>query len=256
MVKFHFKAMRNQPGKLLGLWALPGIVQLITKLLLGLTDDQEAALNAGHNFLYRYFNPMLPFRGADGLPIRLNGLWLYPLFGDFRVATGPGGIGIPLVMSQPPVVAASEMMFNRDLRSGKAIINENDTVAMVAFKEASHFLLKTAPAPPMIGTDALRLYRAATGESGESVNVLIGNIFFGLPISKPGMSRRAVFDLVKERLGDKEAESARAIVDYYNEIGKKRYNPKTGKVGQKPIYMDSVRESMQHDRERALEAAR
>lgn len=237
-IKITLKAMREHPGRVLAVYAAPAIINLAARTMWGVTDDEMRILNSHaqrRSLIDRYFQPVM-FRDSAGMVHTLDLRWTMPLASDFRVQTGPGGIGVPFMLKQPIFGPAFETMFNRELYSGRDISNE----PLTFWQSAAHIVWESLPVPS-IGTRApMRLYRAGTGESGENLIQVVLKEVFGVSIMPRYASKAESYRLVREALGDRAARRAVKLIEAYNRLRRPGTTPMSGQsVGQS--YSRSVR---------------
>jgi len=229
MIRINLQGARDRPGRMLAMWMLPGLLSMASAAILGLTDEELDLLNQGMNRrakglaggisapIDRYFQPLLPWRDRHGRVQTLDLRWTFPLANDFRVSTGPGGIGLPHVFAMPPARILGEIMHNVDMYTGKPLTYEGDTATEAWGRVAAHVWKGAAPVPTIASRGAVRLYEAATnGSASDFVKVLVKELF-GVTINAPYISRDDAFRLVKQRFGEDKAREMNQIIDLYNE---------------------------------------
>jgi N12 class adenine-specific DNA methylase len=238
MVKITIKAAREHPMRVMALYAVPGILNFASKIMLGVTDEEMTILDTDRQrspkgplgfvqgSIDRYFQPIMPWRGSDGLLRTWDMRWIMPLASDFRTATGPGGVGVPFLFSQPFVKPSLEVMFNRSLWTGQDVIDDS-SAASSAWSAAKYVAWESAPVPTIARKGVLRIFRAATGESGEEFIPVLLKEVFGIRITRSYANKSAAYDAVHESLGERNGRRAVKLIEFYNRYKSDREKPIT-----------------------------
>lgn len=226
-MKIVLKGMREHPGRVLAMYAAPAMINMSARLMFGVTDEEMQILNTHpqrRSLIDRYFQPVF-YRDSAGIVHTLDLRWSMPLASDFRVATGAGGLAIPFTMKQPLFGPMFEVMFNRESYSGREL---NDGEPLTFWKAAAHIVWESAPIPTIAHRAPLRLYRAATGESGENfVQVLLKEVF-GVSMMPRYATKSSAYRLVREAINDKAARRAVKLIEAYNRLRRPGSSPISG----------------------------
>ena len=226
-LKITAKGMREHPGRVLAFYAFPYVLNAVTRLVFGVTDDEMAILNTDrqrHTWADRYFQPVA-FRDGRGRVRTLDLRWIFPLANDFRVATGPGGFGVPFLLNQPLARPLLEVMFNRSEWTGRDLSSSSEGLAL--WEAASHVAWQSAPIPSLGQRGALRLYRAVRGESDEEFIPVLLKEVFGISITRRYATKAEAYRLVRRALGEQAAQRAGRLIEYYNRYRWERAGPIT-----------------------------
>jgi len=259
-VNLHYA--RTRPGRLLMMWLLPGLTTLLTSVILGLEDEEIALVNHGVRrktksplgrydpfaWMDRYFMPLLPWRDDQGRVRQLDLRWIFPLANDFRVNTGPGGFGIPLLLSQPLTKTGIEIAMNRSSWTGRDIAREHDEPVEKVRAIAKHVFEGVIPLPTITTRGARRIYLAATGDERYPLIKTILKELFGINVSAPWIRREDAFRMLKEMKGEKAAKAFEVALTAYNEIYRSDRD--------KRIKSRAVSQSLRQGRRRELRSAR
>lgn len=216
-IKIELKAMRERPGTVLGLYAAPALMHLAARVIYGVTDDEMRLLDAHpqrKSIFDRYFQPVV-YRDSRGVLHTWDLRFVFPLANEFRVATGPGGIGIPFLMKQPWFGPLVDVARNQDAFTGRKI---SAGEALTTWEAIAHVVWKSAPLPSIATRAPLRIYRAATGESGENLFMVVLKEVFGVSIMPRYASKSQAYKLVRNAVGDRAAGRAVQLIDAYQKL--------------------------------------
>lgn len=256
-IKITIKGMREHPGRVLAYYALPGVIHLTSRLLLGVTDDEMKILNTSRSrdaqgpfgwlqgWNDRYFQPILPLpRDKQGRLHTMDMRYLYWLGNEMRVATGPGGIGIPHIMRQPLFGPLAELWPNVTAYGGREIMDRNDPAIVQLWDAAKHVAWGSIPAPKLATRSPFRIYEAATGRSGENLIKVLLKEVFGINILPQYASREEAFRLIKEAYGVAGGHRWERLLTFYERYA----HPKSA-----PITERGLRQSIASDERKAEE---
>jgi N12 class adenine-specific DNA methylase len=268
LIKINLRASRNRPGRLFALWALPGLLSMAARIILGIDDEEEELLNQSLNrigrgvtgpwnaAIDRYFQPIVPWRDRHGRLQTLDLRWTFPLANDFRVQTGPGGIGIPFVFAMPHVSAALELRYNVDEWTGKPIYADWKTDGENLAGILAHVWRSTVPLPTILTSGVERLYKSATGQSGQPLVSVVVKELLGISIRSPRITREDAFKLAKKKYGEAGVRAMEATLRYYNDKYRAGWDKKIRAGGVVSGALRSARNTERRERRRGTDAGR
>jgi len=213
-IQIQMRAM-TRPGsaaKLLGWWALPGVLTQFSRWATGMGDDEYEMANRKRG----YFEPLLPWRDADGSLPTLGLGYIIPLgseasrIGELLAGEHGGGINLPFALANPVAGDILEVFFNKDLFTGKPLSKPTDSLGTRVKNGVFHILRGAAPLPNILMGGQERIRRAFGPEPKESVVRAIGGALFGINVRKPYVGSREAYDsLVK--LAEQNPEVAKVM---------------------------------------------
>lgn len=258
-VKIYARAMRDQALRMLALFASMPLLTWLTRMNLGITDDEMDLINADprrrSSWVDRFFQPLIPVWNEDAQPMSVDLRWTFPLGDDFRLGNATGGWELPFATGQPWLSFLFEMGANRRNWMDRAIVDPESSAFTKLWQWSVHFIDSTAPIPPLVPSlrisagkvkahgGALEIFQAAIGQSREGVVRAVLREVFGIRVNDPWVRRADAFKLIKEAKGTEEAERYLELMTLYNEIYRSEYDT--------PIKPQAVRRSLKRDRKRA-----
>jgi hypothetical protein len=187
------RAAIRHPFKLAKWAAVPGALTALSKMYLGMSDDEEELVDAGRS----YFEPVLPVRDKRGAAETLDLRYIIPMANEINETFRGHGVRLPFLLQQPPLSGVADVVYNKDLFRGKPIWNPTDTRLTKMKKGVLHLLKETAPVPGMATYGRDRVRKALAGESEDTVVKAIAGALFGINIRKAYVGRRDAYAKLK-----------------------------------------------------------
>ncbi len=227
-LKINMRAMRDRPGTLLALYAIPGLIGMIAGLLLGISDEEMAVVNEdssrkGHpgpdRFFNTYFQPIIPWRDEDGKLQSIDLRWKFPFANEFRVQSGNNGIGVPFIFNTPAVDAVVEAMAGVSLYTGRRVTDEDGmNQAKLLFEHLMNAGGGLLPIPNMASRTFTNVYRTFLGDSEDTYAAAVAKGVFGLKLKTARPRRAEVLRIIQEQLGDDAHLQAEKMINLYNDL--------------------------------------
>ena len=221
-IKAHLGAMRNHPGRLMAVYAIPAALTLLTKVMLGLDDDELAAIAADRRKKgIGYFQPIIPVRDADGRVMRWDLRYIYPLtlFGN----AAPGGLEIPFLFQQPIGNAVLESYANKNLRSGGQIADPDDPVTTRLWDHGINIAKNLAPLPSLAMYHIPAIWAAMDEElPPRQLARMVVSALTGLTFTSVEINARDAVKVLRQKLDTENSDAFERFMELYNETYKKR----------------------------------
>lgn len=231
-VQWNIRGLRQHPGRLAMMWLAPGALTLLSILLLGLDDEERELADKGRT----YWQPLLPWKDTHGRAQTLDCQWIFPLANDFRVDTGPGGLGFTFLFGQPITKWALETAGAHDLFSGRRLYTPDDTPREKLQKFVAHTAATLTPLPNIATRGVPRIISESLRRQDESelLRTLLKEVL-GLNIRAPYVRRRDALAILRRHF---EAADVNAVADLL-EVWNEHYA-----VWDRPIRSGDIRQSM------------
>lgn len=169
-IRIAGRAAYHRPARLAAIAAMPGIMTLLTRLFTGDDEDEQYLQDVNRS----YFEPLMPWRDKDGRRATLDLRYIIPLGNDVPMLDyGLAGIEravgsreqMPALQQtqlgffgqQPLVGGGMEIMFNRNLFTGREIVNYDDSASTALAKRGYHLAADALPIPTFIAYGPKRL---------------------------------------------------------------------------------------------------
>jgi N12 class adenine-specific DNA methylase len=232
--KIMLRALRDRPGTVLALMALPGLLNQMSAITLGITDEEWEVINKDprrdgswgfERWMNRYFQPLIPIRGENGRARQLDLRWAFPLANDFRVDTGPGGYGTPLILNTPLTRAVGELWFNTDLYTGRDIAPEDADGQRRFTALLLNMIEELEPTPRMLTRTWRNLWDVLQNDTEQTWWVALAEGVFGAKIKDAKPSRQAVIEAIRQQLGPDAVLSWQKMAELYNTSYRRDFEP-------------------------------
>lgn len=266
-LKILLRQVRNHPGILMALYALPGLMNTMTSMILGISDEEWAVINsdprrsgswAGERFMERYFQPLLPLRGENGRLKSVDLRWSFPLANDFRVDTGPGGYAFPLIWNTPLTRAVGEMQGGHDLFTGRRVTPRESEGQQKFVDHMLNAIEELEPTPRMLTRTWRELWDVLQNDTEDAWWVALARGVFGAKIKEVRPSRQGVIKAMREQFGDDAVLSWSKMASLYNTTyrreGSRPINPRSVIRGK--VVRDARELQYEQQRETARERVR
>jgi hypothetical protein len=229
------RGVRNRAGTMAAMIAFPGLLTLATKLLLGVDDEEAELLQSGtlYDKINKYWQPLIPFRDSKGKLLRWDLRWIIPLVSDFRIQTGPGGIGFPLLFTEPVSNSLIELMMNREGYTGRDIFTRDASTAVHAAELTAYLARSLVPLPAIVTKGAVRIVEAARGGDEGYFLRTVAKEIFGVNIRAASVDRQTVYKILRQRHSRADQDGMRAIVKWWDNVY--RIPERPGKEARSPV---------------------
>lgn len=239
------RAVAERPFALTALFAMPGVVDWVSRIMAGISEEEEKILRSNQSYMERYFTPFLPWRDSNGKPLSFDLRYTLPLANDLLPQMREhGALYMPWFANGPLATSFVEFMSGHSQFTGRQF----ETVGERAGAVGANLI----PIPSLIKYGPQRITKAATGTSRSIPEAVTGaepgdpldeklredtayavmGVVTGLNVRRPYAGERDVLDAAAAAKQDGDLPLATAILRKWNQD----YRPRD----RKPLTMKKV----------------
>ena len=216
-VRIAGRGVAARPLRVATLASLPGILNCMSALAIGLSPDEKELIDKERN----YFEPLVPWRDEKGRTQVLDLRYIVPLANDIIPEERRGGIMVPWIFSGPAATAAIEQFTGKERFTGREFIREDMTFKERAAARMRTIALAAVPQPSFAYWGTKRIVGSITGDRDEHVaNAVIGSII-GLNVRSPHIAEKHIKQIIQNMIEESDWREAEILKDVWNE----RYKP-------------------------------
>lgn len=235
-VRIMARAAKERPVATLTMMALPGLMNFVSGLVAGVSDDEDKILRASQGGMEKYFTPYLPWRDAKGRPLTLDLRYIYPLANDILpTVSNHGAIRLPWLMSGPVPQTIVEQLSGRNLFTGKEFEG--------AGARAGAAVSNLAPVPSLVKSAPKRIAKSLGGSptAEDAAYAIVGSVA-GLNARQPYAAERDVLAAAAAAWEDGDTGLAQDILQTWND----KYRPDY----LRPMTLNRVTAKIERDRKK------
>jgi len=216
-VRIAGRGVAERPFRVAAIAAMPGILQYMSAIALGLNPDEKELIDAEKG----YFEPLVPWRDEKGRTQTMDLRYIFPLANDIVPEERRGGVMVPWILSGPAATTAIEQASGKERFTGKEFIREGMTFKERVLARGATIARASLPHPSIAYWGAKRIAGSITGDRNEHVaNAIIGSLL-GLNVQSPYVTEKHVKQVVQNMVDGGDWREAEILLDVWNE----RYKP-------------------------------
>lgn len=233
-IRIMGRGAKERPIATATMMAMPGLLNFVSGVVAGVTDDEDEILRASQGFMEKYFTPYLPWRDSKGRPLTLDLRYIYPLANDLLPdISNHGALRIPWLMNGPIPTTIVEQLSGRRLFTGKEFKGTGDRLAAAASN--------LAPLPSVVKTAPFRVAKALSDSptAEDAAYAIVGSVA-GINARQPYAAERDVVKAAAAAWADDNSVLVREILATWNQ----KYRPDY----LRPITMTRVQSQVERDK--------
>ncbi len=211
-VRIAGRGFAERPLRVAAIAAMPGIINYISMIAIGLNPDEKELIDANHGYL----EPLMPWRDDKGRVQTVDLRYILPLANDIIPETRRGSLMIPWMFSGPAATAAIEQFSGKERFTGKEFIREGMTTMEQVQARLATVIRAAVPHPSFIYWGTKRVIGSITGDRDEhTANAIVGSLM-GLNVRSPYIAEKHVKQVVQNMIADDDWREAKVLLDVWN----------------------------------------